>query len=388
MNPLVVSASSWLPAGGWERLAVDALWQSTALAGAGLLVSLLARRRAALRAAILLAAAILSIAVPIASSVVRARGGGLLSPPAETAGRAGDSVPALAAVEKVELPPAAVAALAVAGWLDSASTVASAPAAPWSLLPWLMLAWVTASGQLGWRLARGWFGLRRAIRSAAPCHDPAICGELARAAETLSVRAPAVLCSPAFETPALAGWLRPRLLVPPAMPAGVDWFAVFCHELGHLARRDGLSRLMVELCLIALPWQPLLWFVRRQFRSACEEACDDWAVASGADPVELASLLVELVPQPQPALSLGMAESPAATRRRVLRLLAMKGAVHPQLGLALGILGWLLAVGLGVALAMLQSGRPVVVSTHTEPAPARPGLWPGPRRPSTMGRAI
>ena len=280
-------------------------------------------------------------------------------------------MPALAATEQVDLPRAD-APIASAGSVDSVSIVESAPApaAPRSLWPWLALGWLTVSGQLGWRLAWGWFGLRRAIRSAEPCRDPAIRAELARAAETLAVRAPAVLCSPAFETPALAGWLRPRLLVPPEMPAGVDWFTVFCHELGHLARRDGLSRLVVELCLIALPWQPLLWLVRRQFRSACEEACDDWAVASGADPVELASLLVELVPQPQPVLSLGMAESPAATRRRVLRLLAMKGAVHPQLGLALGILGWLLAVGLGVALAMLQYGRPAVVSTQTEPARA------------------
>ena len=150
---------------------------------------------------------------------------------------------------------------------------------------------------------------------------------------------PELLWSSAFDSPALVVLGRARLLLPVEMPADVDWFAVFCHELAHRARRDDLSRLVVELAVIALPWQPLLWLVRREFRAACEEACDDWAVAAGADPVEFASLLVALVPERRPAFALGMAESPSATRQRILRLLAMTRTVRPRLGLALGAAG-------------------------------------------------
>ncbi len=131
----------------------------------------------------------------------------------------------------------------------------------------------------------------------------------------------------------------------------------FCHELAHLARRDNLGRVVVELATIALPWQPLMWLVRQKFRAACEEACDQWAVAAGVDPVDFASLLVEFVPERRPAFALGMAESPSAARQRILRLLAMQGPVHPRLGRLLGIAGWVAAVGLAITLAMLQISR-------------------------------
>ena len=106
---------------------------------------------------------------------------------------------------------------------------------------------------------------------------------------------------PDIDTPALVSWGRPRLLIPAGCEPRSDWFAIFCHEVAHLARRDGWSRLVVELATVALPWQPLLWLVRRDFRAACEEACDDWAIAAGTDPVEFASLLLDFVPQARTA---------------------------------------------------------------------------------------
>jgi len=193
------------------------------------------------------------------------------------------------------------------------------------------------------RVLRGLVAVRRWIRVAEPCHYPAILAALARAATAVSVCPPEVFRCPAFDTPALVALGRPRLLVPPAMAAGVDWFAIFCHELAPLARRDGASRLAVELCVTLLPWQPLLWMVSSRFRAACEEACDDWAVAGGADPLELASLLLALVPVRRPALALGMAESRATTRRRIVRLATMKHVGPPRLGRVVSALGWALA---------------------------------------------
>jgi polysaccharide export outer membrane protein len=222
---------------------------------------------------------------------------------------------------------------------------------PWR---WFFGCWLAGSVFLAVRLVRGIFAVRRWIRLATPCRDPQIETALSRAAQTIGVRKPELLWSEAFESPALVMLGRARLLLPAEMPADIDWFAVFCHELAHRARRDDLSRLLVELSVIALPWQPLLWVVRRQFRAACEEACDDWAIAAGADPVEFASLLVALVPERRPAFALGMAESPSATRHRILRLLAMQGAVYPRLGMLVGAAGWVAAIGLAITLAMLQ----------------------------------
>ncbi len=154
-------------------------------------------------------------------------------------------------------------------------------------------------------------------------------------------------------------WGRPRLLLPNGREPRSDWFAIFCHELAHLARRDGWSRLAVEAVTIALPWQPLVWVVRRDFRAACEEACDDWAIASGADPVEFASLLLDFVPQARTALVLGMAESVSAARARIVRLLAMQDLPRPRLGRLLGVGGWLVA--------MAPSGDPGPVASGPIP---------------------
>ncbi|HEY1785729.1 MAG TPA: polysaccharide biosynthesis/export family protein, partial [Pirellulales bacterium] len=77
-------------------------------------------------------------------------------------------------------------------------------------------------------------------------------------------------------------------------------------------------------------------------------------MAAGADPVEFASLLVALVPERRPAFALGMAESPSATRHRILRLLAMKDSINPRLGIVAGVAGWVVAIGLAITLAMLQ----------------------------------
>ena len=71
----------------------------------------------------------------------------------------------------------------------------------------------------------------------------------------------------------------------------IDWVAAFTHELAHVARRDGWSRLWVELVLIAIPLQPLIWLARRDYRIASEEACDDFAVAAGTNPIDLADTL-------------------------------------------------------------------------------------------------
>ena len=79
--------SSLLPPAGWERLAADAAWQSTLIIAVGLLAARLVRRRAAARAAILLAAGVLSLAVPLGSVAVRWGGGGWLAPPERLASR-------------------------------------------------------------------------------------------------------------------------------------------------------------------------------------------------------------------------------------------------------------------------------------------------------------
>ena len=211
----------------------------------GLVAAWLVRRRPALRAAILLSAAALSLAVPLLSTVVRSSGGGLLAPPVRAGNRpaavshaasgqrcnrrqpSGDCRPGFAQ-QRLRLPlrigraPTGLAGrgagLSVAGWLrraiwHSACCVECSPCAAGSDWPRPV-----ATRKIEAALSRASPGDRRAA---------------AGIAVELGVRfAGAGRC-----------WAGRGCLLPSEMPADVDWFAVFCHELAHRARRDDLSRL-------------------------------------------------------------------------------------------------------------------------------------------------
>jgi polysaccharide export outer membrane protein len=217
--------------------------------------------------------------------------------------------------------------------------------------------WLLASIGLTLRLLRSALAVRHLYLSAVPCSSETLLAELKSASDALGVAAPELCVSQAIDSPALAWWGRTRLILPADHLSIGQWQAVFCHELAHIARRDGQSRLGFELLVAVLPWQPLAWLLRREFRAACEQACDDWSVAAGADPVELAALLIDFIPQSRPALVLGMSETAPATRSRILRLLTMQSSPQPRLGRAFALSGWLVAVVLAVMLALMQRSR-------------------------------
>lgn len=347
--------TSQIPAGGWQRMAVDALWQSTLVCTVALLLTRFLRERPAARGAVVLLAAALCLATPLASWAVRAGGWGLLTAqvgePAQTISVRQISRPEALAGASVPVEPASVAP----SYSDADADAAVVPGErAWQILG---AVWVVASVVLLVRLLRSAQAIARVCLAAKPCGDAGVLEELARAATTLGVRSPLLLTSESIASPALVALGQPRLLLPSKPQEKDQLYAVFCHELAHLARRDGLGRLAMELLTVALPWQPWAWLLRREFRTACEEACDDWAIASGADPVEFAAILTDFIPCQVPGMALGMAESIPAARYRILRLLAMQGLPRPRLGLFLGVAGWVVAIALLVTLAMLQRGN-------------------------------
>jgi len=354
---LLQRAIAQFPAGGWQRLAVDALWQSTLVCMVALLLTRFLRERPAARGAVVLLAAALCLATPLASWAVRAGGWGLLTAqvaePAQAISVRQVSRRDASAGASVRVQPAPIAPS-----YSDVDADADAAVVPGERM-WQVLGavWVVTSVALLVRLLRSAQAIARVCYAAKPCDDASVLDEFARAATTLGVRPPLLLTSETIASPALVALGQPRLLLPCKPPEKDQLYAVFCHELAHLARRDGLGRLAMELLTVALPWQPLAWLVRREFRTACEEACDDWAVASGADPVEFAAILTDFIPCQAPGMALGMAESIPAARYRILRLLAMQGLPRPRLGLFLGMAGWAVAIALLVTLAMLQRGN-------------------------------
>ena len=70
---------SFLPAGGWQRLMCDALWQSTLIAGLGWLAARFFVRQSAARAWVLLITLIACAVAPLASLAARSGGWTMLA---------------------------------------------------------------------------------------------------------------------------------------------------------------------------------------------------------------------------------------------------------------------------------------------------------------------
>jgi hypothetical protein len=114
--------------------------------------------------------------------------------------------------------------------------------------------------------------------------------------------------------PAACGIARPTVVLPASLaadatPAELD--AIFAHELAHLARRDPLRHLALQLLLVPVAFHPAVAPLRRALTASREAACDERAaLALGRREYGRALLgaTALLAGFPRPALPLGVAD--------------------------------------------------------------------------------
>ena len=97
--------------------------------------------------------------------------------------------------------------------------------------------------------------------------------------------------------PAVIGWHRLDIVMPEwvrelAEPARA---LVLRHEMEHVTWRDPRLLLRAFLVVVAMPWNPAVWFQLRRLRRAIELDCDARVVASGADVARYGSVLLDAV---------------------------------------------------------------------------------------------
>ena len=203
------------------------------------------------------------------------------------------------------------------------------------MLPGIL--WAIFSGSLAARLLFSALGTWRVFHRSESCTSGPVLASASRAAALIGVKQePRVFVSQDVVSPMALAFRTPRLLIPRAalLDPSMDWFAVFCHELAHVRRRDGWFRLAAELVIVLLPWQPILWLLKRELYLQTDQACDDWTVASGVDAIEFAALLTRWIPRKAPLLAPGITSS-STVARRVLRLLALRQTPEHRVSSAL-----------------------------------------------------
>lgn len=206
--------------------------------------------------------------------------------------------------------------------------------------------------------------LRSLLASRTPETEPRVLALAARAARSLGLQqSPRLSRSSDLATPIAFGWVLPEICLPERVDELDDASlrAMLAHELAHLRRADP-AWMWAGACLQALvPWQLLLWFVRRRFATIVELQCDAVA-ARHAGPTAVARCLLDVAEwlRPQrrePLGALGMAARPSALRQRVEAALRGAALGEPQ-PRRVHLLGGLLAGLLTLAAPGLATGGP------------------------------
>jgi beta-lactamase regulating signal transducer with metallopeptidase domain len=283
-----------------DVLLLDALWQTTAWLGAGLVLAAVLQRHPARAHGVLLVCVFGAVFTPVLSVLFRVQGWGLLAPLSPTLLGPPEPPPELAAFR-----------IMTGAVFPTWPQVAGA-------------AWLGLSAMAVARLiVSAWRG-RRLLASAEPV-AAAREHRLARAAaDRLGVRrVPELLVSNDIACPVIWCWgRRPRLLLPTgARPNDEELLGVLCHELAHTKRRDHWASLAAELALCLLPWHPLAWVAHRRLRDLGEEACDAWVLAAGESPTTYAEALLGLLPQTRPVMALASVNGRSPLARRIVHIL-------------------------------------------------------------------
>lgn len=220
--------------------------------------------------------------------------------------------------------------------------------------PLMLAAWVSG---IVFMLARRVAGLAVILtmgrtRYLAPPQPWLQCAERIRRSFRI-IGAVSVRVSETILTPCVTQLVRPIVWLPATLATRMpseQLEALIAHELAHIARKDWLWNVVQNTVETLLFYHPAVWWLSKRVRQEREHACDDLALAAGADPIALAEGLAGLA-QVQQAPALALAASGGALLQRVTRLLAPRpseGSIGPR-----AILG---AIAMAAALVTGQVG--------------------------------
>ncbi|HEY4312235.1 MAG TPA: M56 family metallopeptidase [Pirellulales bacterium] len=189
------------------------------------------------------------------------------------------------------------------GSVDSATKVAASAASSvppseaadfWR--PWYAvgaMAWLLGTGVMLLRTAWLVAGAKRLARGAL-LNDPRLSLLVETLRIRLGIRRAVRLIDAGTVGPAVLGILRPAVLLPAALVAGLpidSLAAILAHELAHIRRHDylvNLAQLFVESILF---FNPAVWWISRQVRQEREACCDQLAVSVTGGTVNYAQTL-------------------------------------------------------------------------------------------------
>ncbi len=294
----------------------------------------------------------------------------------------------VAAVVALLAMPLAFAATLAWLWPDSRATgllrlpatgglteVAAASSGPSQTLPFALserLRWAAPlwlAGVCVLLICRGasWVAaqrLRRRGTSPAPKTWQTALDDLAR---SMKLARPVLLLESCLaEVPVVIGYLRPAILAPVGMLAGLPAAqveAVLLHELAHIRRADYLVNLLQTAIEALLFYHPAVWWVSNLVRAERENCCDDAVLALRPDARVYAEALVTLERSRWRVPEAAVAANGGSLLRRVRRMLG-----KPQ--------GHTLTPALPAAVLLVSAVAVLTAWQTPAPPPSRQAMTP------------
>jgi GWxTD domain-containing protein len=241
------------------------------------------------------------------------------------------------------------------------------------VLPWLAPFWIAGVVVFHLRSVAGWMATQR-MRDRGVCRAPDPWPQrLQHLSARLRVSQPVALLETCLaDVPVVIGYLRPLILVPVGMLAGMPAAqveAILLHELAHIQRGDYLVNLLQTVVEGFLFYHPAIWWISGVIRAERENCCDDLVVVASGDAREYAAAPAALEQTRWPADRAALAATGGSLVKRIRRLL-----YQPE-GLALAPF-WsagILTIAVAGGLVAWQAGTPV---QNQQPPAAQPKVSP------------
>ncbi len=232
--------------------------------------------------------------------------------------------------------------------------------------------------------------LWRTLRLARPLGAPPAVAASLRA----SSRRPELCASELVNRPCVAGFLRPRLLLPadllPVLKES-ELAHIVLHELEHLRRGDDWVNLLQQIALVILPLHPAMFWVNKQVALERELACDDAVLATTRAGKAYAACLAHVAEQSMLRRGLSLAVGALGRRRSELTARVERILRRPER--TLSGMPLRLATGLVLAATVFAGGAldhsPTLVSFGPETPSATSALMdplPGDRMLPVVSR--
>jgi beta-lactamase regulating signal transducer with metallopeptidase domain len=281
------------------------IWQGAALAALTYAVMALCRS-ASVRYAVGVGTLMLMLAAPVASFFVLR----------------GQDESAAMALSSEQI----VAAPASTPWMARGNRIATETQNAPVYFLWLVEAWFAGVVLLSLRSLGGFVvveRLRRKESTLVPQQLQELCLSLQR---RMGLHRVVRYCeSLRLEAPAVAGWIRPVVLLPVTAIIGLseeELEAVIAHELAHIQRHDAFVHLFQIAVETLLFYHPAVWWLGKRIRAEREHCCDDVAVGA-CSPLAYVSALARMA-EWKAAPQLVMAANRSPLIERIARLLDAK----------------------------------------------------------------